>query len=153
MFCTRSESVNVKWRERPSSSWPGWGMRGLRFSGTQPCRCTDIGSWKQMLIFGKNISLGFLFCLASFSQQDTLGLVSVGGCIWKPLARRCPLVRGHVPGRVWRGRALLGVSSDLAVFPNFLHKRGRFWFCSGMALGEKHNQRKMGRLGISFKDS
>lgn len=24
--------------------------------GTQPCHCTDIGSWEQMLVFGKSFA-------------------------------------------------------------------------------------------------
>lgn len=60
--------------ERLSSSQPGWGIRGLRFSVPQLDRCTDTGSWKQMLFFGKSVSLGF--CVARHPQKNTLGFDS-----------------------------------------------------------------------------
>lgn len=116
--------------ERLSSSQPGWGIRGLRFSVPQLDRCTDTGSWKQMLFFGKSVSLGF--CVARHPQQNTLGFDSE---------------------KKSAGAWLCGKFFYLAVSLNFLQKKRLFWFCGRMAFGEKDNQRKMGRLGILFTDS
>ena len=68
--------MNVKWRGRAAAGQDR-DVRGLGFSGTQPCHCTDIGSWEQRLVFGK-VSWGFLFYLARHPQENMLGLIGVG---------------------------------------------------------------------------
>lgn len=139
------------WRGREAACQDG-GARSLSFSETPLCRCTNIGSWKQMLFSGKPVSLGFLFCLARHPQQNVLGLMGVGVYIWKSLKSPCPLLvfdSENVAGAWLFGE----FSFDLAVSLNFLPKRSLFWFCGRMAFGEKDNQRKTRRLGISFRES
>lgn len=155
-FLRRLLVLHKKWFcecevERPSSNRPGRGVRGLRFSATQPRRCTDIGSWKQRLFFGKSVSLGFLFCFARHPQQNTLGLVgsgAVSGSLW-----RVHILFWSSTLGIRQGHGSVGSCFYLAVSLNFFQKRRLFWFCGRMAFGEKDNQRKMERLGILFTDS
>lgn len=78
-----------------------------------------------------------------------LGLMGLGCCIWKSLKSPRPLLV-FISEKV-AGAWLCGeFSFDLAVSINLLPKRRLFQFCGRMAFGEKDNQRKMGRLGISF---
>ena len=83
LFCTRSDSVNVKWRGRAAAGQDG-DIRGLGFSGTQPCHCTDIGSWEQMLVLGKS----FIGVFVSLSQAPSaehvrpIGVGVVSGSLW-----------------------------------------------------------------------
>lgn len=140
------------WRGRAAAGRDG-GTRVLMFSETQLCRCTDIGSWKPMF-FWKVSFIGVFICLARHPQQNTLGLMGVGGCIWKSLKspRLLVFVSENVTGAWLCGEFCF----DLAVSLNFLPKRRLFWFLvwfrGRMAFGEKDNQRKWGGLGFHLEN-
>lgn len=72
LFCTRSDFCECE-VERPSSSQPGWGNKGPGVSGTQWCYCTEILSQKQMLFFGKSVSLEVLFLFSQVLSPERTG--------------------------------------------------------------------------------
>lgn len=127
-------------------------QEALRFSETQLCRCTDIGSWKQMLFFWKVCFIG-VFVLFSQAPSTEHIRLDGGGGLYLEISERVLVLSWSSTLRMWQGMALGEFCFDLTVSLNFLPKRRLFWFCGRMAFGEKLNQRKMGRPGISCRES
>ena len=154
-FLRRLLVLHKKWFcecevERPSSSRPGWGRTGPGVLGDSAVPLhwhrklgAEAGFWESLI--------GVFVLLSQAPSREHVRPDWGGGCIWKPLRSPCPLLRGRGALRLWWGLALL--ESVLVWRSVFLPKRRWFWFSGRMAFGfEKDNQRKMGRLGISFKE-
>lgn len=63
----------MKWRGGAAAGQDG-GIRGLRFSGTQPCCRTDIGSWKQMLFFWEFCFIGVFVLFSQAASTEHIRL-------------------------------------------------------------------------------
>lgn len=68
--------MNVKWRGRAAAGQDG-DIRGLGFSGNQPCHCTDIGSWEQMLVLGESF-IGVFVSLSQAPSAEHVRPIGVG---------------------------------------------------------------------------
>lgn len=154
-FLRRLLVLHKKWFcecevERPSSSRPGWGHKGpeILWDSAMPLH------WHRKLeadvVFWEFCFIGVFVLFSQAASTEHIRLDG-GGRLYLEVSEESMSSFG-LWLRICQGHGSVG-SSVLIRQPVFLPKRKLFWSCGRMAFGEKGNQRKMGRLGISFTDS